>query len=113
MAMMLPASRVVAVGRASQSTTTANMNPSGTRRRATRLVRSATATLRRGEAPFNGIEDFGRVDVEQAHAFEPALSQMMASTHRRARHRLIVRTERTIAFRPGWSVDADQRRAHG
>src|SRR5215203_830651 len=105
--MVLPASSVAAVGRASHSTTTANTNPSGTRRRARLLVRSATAALRRGEAPFNCREHFGHADVEQAHPFEPALSQMMASAHGRARHRLVVCTERTVAFGPGRSVDAD------
>src|SRR5262245_7215560 len=98
-AITLPLSNDWPVGCASNNTTNAHRNPSGTRSRARRRVRSGTTTFCSGEPPFNGGEYFGDFDIHQAHLVHFALAKMMTLTHRRARYRLIVGQPRTVAFR--------------
>src|SRR4051812_34697691 len=111
-ATALPASSVAPDGCESHTTSTANTNPSGTRRRARRAVRSATPLLRCRETTLDGGQHFADTDVEQAHAIEAALAQVMALAHGGTRDRDIVWSERTVALGPRRTVDADQRRAH-
>src|SRR5690348_13225973 len=103
-AISAPATSVAPVGCASQITTMANRNPSGTRARASRFVRSATCLLRGSQPPLDCREHFSDLDIQQAHAIEATLTEVMASAHRGPRHGLVARPERPIALGPRRTV---------
>src|SRR3954470_10565643 len=115
-AIDMPISRDSGVGCARTSTRTPKTNPSATRKRAnvliTRYRDPPSDTFRlRTEPPLDGVEHFGHLDVEQAHAIARAAPQVMTLTCRVARHGDVERRHRTVARRTRRSVDADNRRA--
>src|SRR6185295_12756550 len=104
-AIEMPAIRDWRVGCARISTSTPNTKPSATRRRAmpaTRVSRTVWARPRRrsdtirlrGQAAFDGADHLSDLDVEQAHAIEPAALQMVALTDGIARHGDVERRHR-------------------
>src|SRR4029079_9697650 len=95
------------VGCAKTSVATPHRKPSATRLRASTATTESTI----GNATFDGVDPFPRLDVEQAHAIEFAPAEMMTLTDRLARDRDVARHEGPIPRRTRGPEDPDNRRA--
>src|SRR5690242_13169210 len=112
-ATTVPDSSVRPVGRANQRTASAKTNPSGTRSRARRRTKSGTTTFCRRKTAFDGREHFVDLDIDQTHALDLALPEVVTLTDRRPRHGFVLRHPRSVPLGPRRPVNAHDRRADG
>src|SRR6476659_8831872 len=109
----MPTATVRAVGFARMITSRPNTQPSATRSRASAATSVSNTARLRGQAAFDGGDDFVRADVEQAHARQAAAPQVMTLADGVARDGDVERRHRTVANRTRRAVQADDRRPDG
>src|SRR5215211_6097387 len=110
-AIDIPASSDCAVGCARISTSTPKTKPRATRNLASVATNSSPTRRLRAETPLDRAEHVGHLDIEQAHAIEPAAAQVMALADAVSRYDDVERRHRTVAHGTGRPVNADDRRA--
>src|SRR5262249_26268392 len=113
LAIDIPTAIVRSVGSARTITSRPNTPPSATRRRARPATNGANTARLRGETALDCGDHFRSIDVEQAHARQPAATQVMALADRVARDSDVERRHRTVSRRACRTVEPDDRRADG
>src|SRR5438105_12376277 len=93
------------VGSASTITSTPNTQPRATRSRASAATSVSNMARLWRQAAIDCGDHLRRLDVEQAHARQPAAAQMMTPTDRVTRYGDVERRHRTVSHRPRRPVD--------
>src|SRR5215470_9513261 len=105
-AIDMPIAIVRSVGSARTMTRRPNTQPSATRRRASAATSGSNTARLCGEAALDRGRHLRRVDVEQAHARQPAAAQVMTLADAVARDGNVERRHRTVARGTRRTVEA-------